>query len=1722
VDVFGVRDTVIGRYSAYVKSFLNIDDPEIRHKVAQEVFERRVLWPDALLQLNPMYAPSDTIDRLVREGRLHPDCADIFRHKGESIRLHRHQREAIALASQHKHFVVTSGTGSGKTLTYFVPIFNHVLRGDPSQPKVHAIVVYPMNALVNSQEESLKRMAEAYEERTGRKMPVRFAKYTGQESAEQKIRHQQHPPHILLTNYVMLELMLERNQERAFVDRTRTALRYLVLDELHTYRGRRGADVALLVRRLRERCGNPELVCIGTSATMATGDTAQERRQAVSDFASRLFGVEIPHTSVVEESLERTTSDADPAADALRDAVTASPPTTWEQFRTNPLSIWIENTFGLKPDKDGALRRATPISLNDGAAELAKITDLNVPTCQQALRKMFLQGSQITRPDDEKALAFKLHQFVSQSGSVYATLDLPEDRHLTLSAQYYAPGESERPLFPLVFCRACGQEYYAVRRSRERLRPDIESWQALASEDEEEETDHGYLMLDPEGKYRLAYDLLPEHFLDARGRIKREYGRHVPEQVHVSPSGDLVDSSAPDALAAWYQSKPFMLCLSCAEAYTRRDANDYRKLSRLSSEGRSTATTVLTLSTVSSLRGADIEREAQKVLSFTDNRQDASLQAGHYNDFVQVAALRSAIYAALKEYGELGFDAIATRVVEALDLPFEEFAQPTRQADPESGTAPLYPEPASPRGGQVCKAFRDLIEYRIYEDLRRGWRVVQPNLEQCGLLKMDFLGLAELATRDDMWVGVPFFEGLEPSERERHLRVMLDEMRRNLAIQVACLDLKEQERLVRRVDDAISERWAFGGERLRYAARYVLPGEEKLNGDYSLSGRGAIGGWLRSAWKQRRGGDVSVEEYEGLIHGVVSRLQCYGILSEVTRRKRGIESRGLYIPAGVLIWRLGDGRPASTPLRRRQATGDVYALVEEKPNAFFRDLYRAGGNGLSQDRAAEHTAQVGYTQRQEREKDFRKGDLSALFCSPTMELGIDIADLNAVHLRNVPPTPANYAQRSGRAGRAGQPALVLAYCSNYSAHDQYYFRRREEAVAGTVVPPRLDLSNEDLVRAHIQAIWLSATGIDLGRSVDPLLDIRADGHPMQREVAQQAHLSEAQIQRCLQSCQRVLDECGSDLERAEWYTDEWLSQVIRSAPERFDRAFDRWRQLYRMAWEQFDEAQRRKREGTLRRRGRHDDTRREADRLEREAQRQIDLLLCNDPAFGESDFYPYRYLASEGFLPGYNFPALPVRAYLSGRRGGVGDYIARPRMLAVTEFGPNNVIYHNGGKYVVERVFLSGADPEQRFARVKICTLCGYVHHGEAVTAERCHCCNSMMTTETSQYLRSLLEMPGVTARRRERITCDEEERRREGYEVTTHYAFAPAPGGREQRHAAQVYNESGTPLLDMTYAPQATLWRINHKWRRSTEEGFRLDLASGRWLGKERAKEKPADDVRSGVRLFVRHTANAMLLRLPSDDGTAPDLNLMATLQYALARGIQGEFQVEEGELSVTRVGEGAGQRILLWEAAEGGLGVLRRLVDEPDAMGRVARRALDILHFDPDTGEDLKPPEKSDDCVKACYDCLLSYYNQLEHEHLDRHRVRAPLMALSAGQTRAGGPGRTYDQQYEWLRARTDTKSELERRFLDALYRRRHRLPDDAQRQVPDVYSMPDFWYESATCVFCDGSVHDQPQQRAEDRRTRRELQMRGYRVVVIRYDEDLEGQIVQYRDIFGDPQP
>src|SRR5207302_5448952 len=199
--------------------------------------------------------------------------------------------------------------------------------------------VYPMNALINSQSDALK----AYRDKFYPDSPVKFDRYTGQEGTTARQRIQDEQPHILLTNYVMLEYMLLRETERVFTNAATANLEFLVLDELHTYRGRQGADVAMLLRRVRERSGNPKLLHIGTSATMATEGDRETRHAAVAAVASKIFGATVKPENVIDETLRRAIQVAAPQDGAALQAAAEAPvPSELTVFVQSPFAAWVE------------------------------------------------------------------------------------------------------------------------------------------------------------------------------------------------------------------------------------------------------------------------------------------------------------------------------------------------------------------------------------------------------------------------------------------------------------------------------------------------------------------------------------------------------------------------------------------------------------------------------------------------------------------------------------------------------------------------------------------------------------------------------------------------------------------------------------------------------------------------------------------------------------------------------------------------------------------------------------------------------------------------------------------------------------------------------------------------------------------------------------------------------------------------------------------------------------------------------------------------------------------------------------------------------------------------------------------------------------------------------------------------------------------------------------
>jgi len=1629
MKAFQLDHEVVESYEAFSRSFSKVRANDLRSEIDRHYREGH-FWPDALLSINPHFEIGPSSEELAASGVINPLTAKIFRINGKPLRFHAHQGQAIAKAQASKSFVVTTGTGSGKSLCFFVPIVDAAIRAREAgvSPRTRAIIVYPMNALANSQMKEIEKFIEQADLPEELRPVVR--RYTGQESEAQRADVAQRPPDILLTNFMMLELLMTRQDATdSKVMRNADGLQFIVLDELHTYRGRQGADVAILVRRLRDRCcGSAQPVCIGTSATMVSEGSDATRALAVAEVASRLFGASIGPDAVIDESLRRATADdlnLKKVMPALAKAVKEplSEKLTDDVLKRHPLAVWAELRLGLE---DGQiLRRRRPVPVAQAADWLSEDSGVEVTVCRERLEVLLTRMSQ---PDKERGgageqafMAFKLHRFVAGSGEVYTTLR-PAPRHISLEGQLNDPDDPVARFYPTRFCRSCGQEYHVVSIAERDgttvvLPRDIDDT-PLEEADGGEQA--GYLtpLISEDGDFRFTGepDTYPEEWVEEpRGllRLKGSRRKQMPTQITIAADGSIAEAGRP----FWFLPGKFGFCLCCGEQPSS-SARERNKLGGLSAEGRSSATTLIVSSILEWLNSPEsgVPIEKRKLLNFTDNRQDAALQAGHFNDFMFVSLLRGAILRAVMNAGASGLyeDEFGLRVARALG--FSAGMQERRvhwMSDPNAGGV---------QRNDAERTLAKVLSHRVWTDLRRGWRYTNPNLDGLNLVKAGFVGIEELASEGERFAnGHPVLSRLTSEQRLNLVSTVLNTMLEGLAIATEAMDLAVLDAVSQSSRSLLRDPWAIDrNETLRGATAFMLQApsrrEVKLRDELSLLRGGPRSRLARQINKVSVLGEkLKSDEYLAFMASLLAILENEGLIRRIATTQD--------LPGWQIV-----------PSAVRLVAGPAVDDPDKSENRYFRDLYVSIAQALASGtptffgfEGREHTAQVTQKQREWREWRFRyeKDDrtsitehaaemraafestqfLPALFCSPTMELGVDISALNAVYLRNVPPTPANYAQRAGRAGRSGQAAVIVTYCAANSPHDQYYFSRRDEMVAGVVRPPALDLANRDLITSHLHAVWLAVSGQQLAPDIPDILDLKSEGFPLRPELLKA--LGDVGLkEKARAPMRRVMDQILASLvgDLPLWLssTDDFVEEVGQQAADEFNHAFDRWRELYNSARAQLLEANARSQMTGL-----SGVDRQRIKAAQAQANEQLGILEQGRATNG-SDFYAYRYLATEGFLPGYNFPRLPLYAFVpsAGSASGAGAFLSRARFLAISEFGPRSLIYHEGRAF---RVYKAKLPPEVRSSggsglatkEIYICQSCGAAHEAEV---ERCHACRAPMTGALP--IRKTLRIDNVETAPAERITANDEERVRQGFEIQTVFSW-PRRSGQLDILEADL-SEGDRRLITLQYANGAEISRLNKGLKRRADKsilGFGIDPSSGRWvaLDEEPEAETPPDEIKAErIVPIVRDTKNALLLRFENADELSE--TALTTVQHALMRGIEIAYQLEEGEILGEPLPSRENRRaILAYEATEGGAGVLNRLISDGKALARVAREALKIMHFDKvdeaiqGSDASILTDHSNTACVKGCYRCLLSYFNQPDHELIDRTSDDAKRLLVS-----------------------------------------------------------------------------------------------------------------------------
>ncbi|MEQ1935415.1 MAG: DEAD/DEAH box helicase, partial [Fimbriimonadaceae bacterium] len=521
MNPFRVLQSIQADYRQSVEGTQVIKDQKVKDLIAKAIEDDELLWREPYIQITRRFKKGAPLSKLVDDQILHPDVLKVFYRdekdrQSPPIDLHMHQLKSVQAYADGKNYLVSTGTSSGKSNCFFIPIVDACLKAKAEGKKgIKAIVVYPMNALANSQYWNMAQRLVGTNLKIGR--------YTGQtaktEEEAMKVyrgepldsevldRHAmfENPPDILITNYKMLEYMLIRPLDRQMLKVEHAdSLQFLILDEAHSYEGRRGADVALLVRRVKRRMkGKGRLRCVATSATLVNDPDPAKELALVKGFFNQLFGEELGSYITEEEEQLPTPDiplpssasvradllaqhDQDPDAHRweLAEAVLGRPFAT-EMRYAEPLRDLLDRSALFHQVYAALMNRPKTV---DEIVNLISDSALDHDTLKFLVNGLLRLGM-TTLPDGRQIIPTRLHAFFQSGGRIAECLKC---NYMTVRGETTCPTcvEDDQPLllFPLHFCRTCGEKLVGVSQDEQGR---LSAWEM---DNEEVEGDHGFIM----------------------------------------------------------------------------------------------------------------------------------------------------------------------------------------------------------------------------------------------------------------------------------------------------------------------------------------------------------------------------------------------------------------------------------------------------------------------------------------------------------------------------------------------------------------------------------------------------------------------------------------------------------------------------------------------------------------------------------------------------------------------------------------------------------------------------------------------------------------------------------------------------------------------------------------------------------------------------------------------------------------------------------------------------------------------------------------------------------------------------------------------------------------------------------------------------------------------------------------------------------------------------
>ncbi len=1107
-NVIKASQAIALQYRQYLKTMFDLEDPVYRELFQKAINSQQYFEKGPFLEVSNSFAKGPTIKSLVQSGTLSSGFLTIDRFVG--MTLHFHQGQALEKALKRKNLIVSTGTGSGKTECFLIPVLNQLMSEvdearvalcgkkpkDPTltiKPGVRTLIIYPMNALANDQMDRLRKIlvdypeitfgcytgqTKEYEESKGKIEGARdqYIKLHGKRDDDTRLREplpneilsrermKKQPPHILITNYAMLEYLLLRPEDNVFFDgEFSTEWRHIVLDEAHTYTGSTGIEVSMLLRRVQAKIKpkfDTGIQFFLTSATLGDEDSNDK----VIRFAQNLTGARFEEEDIVRatrikrrqeqetytlgpsfyKAIEKILDDGYEGELAIKKITELYPQF---KFETKDLGEYLFEIIV----KDGTYWRIKRfLSTPKEVAEVADFMEWNEDQVSS-----FVEVSSRACKNGEKLFDSRYHTFLRATEGIYITLAPHKTLSLTRRNKIIDGGE-EWKVFEAVTCSHCHALYllgyvddHQILVQKSSAEPD-EIKEAYLIADSYSDTDEGESLADNEEVVEEC-EICPHcGFIRPANEVtKTSCGHHTPfVKVFKVKTTNAKDGRVTKCIHCENVNRMGILrgFFSGQEASTSvigtalfEQLPSHEKKVTIDDSG-------FDFFEDGSSEIVEEVHKAKQFIAFSDSRQAAAYFASYFSTSYDAILFGKIIREAIDECTDAislpdFVDKVAKKLEDNEIIPFDEYLRQKK-----SGNAGKFNY--SKLAWQAV--LRELISNQEAHSLMSlgmlgiGFNptIKFPTKEYYSMKTEDYARLCTILALSMISDGAIYYPiSFTPAEKEYFAYKGIERTYRE----------NKPEGYVK---SFLPSKASVSNKRFDYLLRIMKESDPNVKPEDAYK-------FLEALWKQffaRQDGKPHI------LHSESTGFKVDGNMLTISKPRKWYRCDKCHrlTPVnvnGVCPTYRCDGHLHEVDPTEQEAQDHYFRMYHDLP--------------LIPLRVVEHTAQLDKEEGYFYQNLFKSQDLDVLSCSTTFEMGVDVGELETVFMRNMPPSASNYAQRAGRAGRSTtSAAFALTFC-NKSNHDFNYFDRPVDMINGVIAPPHFKIDNEKIALRHIYSSALA-------------------------------------------------------------------------------------------------------------------------------------------------------------------------------------------------------------------------------------------------------------------------------------------------------------------------------------------------------------------------------------------------------------------------------------------------------------------------------------------------------------------------------------------------------------------------------------------------------------------------------------------------------------------------